>query len=94
MVHIGIMTVQFQLPGSASLKEKRQRLIRLRDRFGRDTNVAVCESDFQDSRDRSEWTYLAMASDKQTVDKMLSAIERFIAEEVDAVITQMQREYL
>ena len=94
MVHIGIMTVQLQLPGSSSLKDKRQRLARVRDRFGRDPNVAVSESDFQDSWDRAEWTYLAMATDKVVVERQLTAIERFIAEEIDAVITQIHRDFL
>ena len=94
MVYIGIITVQFHLPGSASLKEKRQRLIRLRDRFGRDSNLAVCESAFQDDRDQSEWTYLAMATDKVVVERQLTAIERFIAEEIDAVIVKIDREML
>jgi len=94
MTHIGILTVEFHLPGSASLKEKRQRLIRLRDRFGREPNVAVCESDFQDQRERAEWTYLAVASDRIAVERKLSAIERFIAEEIDAAIVHIHREYL
>jgi uncharacterized protein len=94
MVHIGIMTVQSQLPGSESLKDKRQRLIRVRDRFGRDPNIAISESDLQDSRDQAEWTYLAMASDKLIVEKQLTAIERFLAEEIDAVVTSIHREYL
>jgi len=94
MVYIGIMTVQFHLPGSGSLKDKRQRLARVRDRFGRDPNIAISESAFQDSWDRAEWTYLAMAGDKVVVEKQLTAIERFIAEEIDAVITQIHRDFL
>lgn len=94
MTHIGILTVEFHLPGCNSLKEKRQRLIRLRDRFGREPNVAVCESDFQNQHERAQWTYLALASDKVAVERQLTAIERFIAEQIDAVITSMQRENL
>lgn len=94
MPTIGIMTVEFYLPGSASLKEKRQRLVRLRDRFGREPGVAVCESDFQDQRERAEWVYLALASDKVAVERQLTAIERFIAEEIDAVVVRIHREYL
>jgi len=94
MLHIGLLTVEFQLPGSASLKEKRQRLIRLRDRFGREPNIAVCESDFQNQRDRAEWTYLATASDRVAVERQLGVIERFIAQEIDAVIVRMGRDYL
>jgi len=94
MASIGILTVEFHLPGSASLKEKRRRLIRLRDRFGREPNVAVCESGFQDQHERAEWMYLAVSSDRLAVERQLTAIERFIAGEIDAVIVALHREYL
>ena len=92
MVRIGLLTVQFHLPGCASLKEKRQRLARLRDKFGREPRVAICESDFQDDWQRAEWTCVALANDKVAVERQLQVIENFINEELDAVVTELNRE--
>lgn len=94
MPHIALLTLEFQLPGCGSLKEKRQRLSRLRDRFGREPSVAVTESDWQDVWDRAQWSFIAIATDRQFVERQLQTIERFAAEELDAVITDAQRELL
>ena len=45
---VGLLELEFHIPGCKSLKEKRGRLAGMRDRFGRLTNVAVCESAFAD----------------------------------------------
>jgi uncharacterized protein YlxP (DUF503 family) len=84
MVRIGLLTVQFHLPGCGSLKEKRQRLACLRDKFGREPRVAICESNFQDDWQRAEWTCV--------IERQLQLIENFIAEELDAVVTGLERE--
>ena len=62
-MQIGVLRVSFVLPGCRSLKEKRQRLGGLRERYGRQVNVAVCESNFQDIHDRAEWTFVAVGAD-------------------------------
>jgi uncharacterized protein YlxP (DUF503 family) len=93
MIRIGLLTAQFHLPGCDSLKEKRRRLARLRDKFGREPRVAICESDFQDDHQRAEWSCLAVANDKVAVERQLQAIENFIAEEIDAVVTALEREF-
>jgi uncharacterized protein YlxP (DUF503 family) len=94
MAHVALLTLQFHLPACGSLKEKRQRLARLRDRFGREPSLAVCESDWQDVWDRAQWSFLAMATDRQFVERQLQAVERFAAEELDAVVTNAEREWL
>ena len=40
-MHIGIMTMTFSLPGCGSLKEKRQRMGGMHERFGRTPSVAT-----------------------------------------------------
>ena len=52
-MNAGLLSINFHLGGCRSLKEKRQRLSGIRDRYGRPANVAVCESDFQDSHQRA-----------------------------------------
>ncbi len=46
---VGILTIQFQLPGCKSLKEKRSRLKPLISRLHREFNVSVAELDLQDA---------------------------------------------
>jgi len=88
------MTIDFHLGGCRSLKEKRQRLKGLRDRFGRAVNVAVCESNHQDAHQRSQWSFIASASDVGVVDRTLAELERNIQFTVDAELVNVQREWL
>jgi hypothetical protein len=93
-MRIGVLTVSFSLPGCRSLKEKRQRLAGLRDRFGRYSNVAVCESDFADVHQRAEWSFVAAAQSAALVDQTLTEIESRILESVDAEVLNFGRELL
>lgn len=88
------MTVSLFLEGCQSLKEKRGRLAGLRDRFGRLSNLAVCECGFQDLHQRSEWVFVAVATDKTIAQRTLQKVELFIIENLDAVITEIGTEYL
>ena len=91
-MQIGVLRVSFLLPGCRSLKEKRQRLGGLRERYGRQVNVAVCESNFQDMHDRAEWTFVAVALTARLIDQTLAEIEQRISETVDATISGIERE--
>ncbi|MCY4012371.1 MAG: DUF503 domain-containing protein [Gammaproteobacteria bacterium] len=93
-MHIGVLDLDFHLPGCASLKEKRRRLARLRDKFGRVPNLAICESDHQDSRQRARWSVVAVAADAVVVEQSLANVERWAAESVDATIVGVDRELL
>ncbi|MCY3813247.1 MAG: DUF503 family protein [Gammaproteobacteria bacterium] len=93
-MHIGVLDLDFHLPGCASLKEKRRRLARLRDKFGRVSNLAICESDHQDSRQRARWSVIAVAADAVVVEQSLANVERWAAESVDATIVGVDRELL
>jgi uncharacterized protein len=93
-VQIGVMRISFMLPGCRSLKEKRQRLGGLRERYGRLFNVAVCESDFHDDHDRAEWTFIATALTAKLIDQTLAEIESRIAETVDASISGIDRAFV
>lgn len=93
-MHIGILTLVFQLEGCASLKEKRQRLGGLRERFGRQPNIAVCESGEQDALQRAEWSFVAAAGSRSLVDQLLAGIENHVAQEVDARVLEHSLEHL
>jgi uncharacterized protein YlxP (DUF503 family) len=89
-----MLQVVFHLSGCRSLKEKRQRLKGIRDRFGRSSNVAVCESAYQDSLQRAEWSFVASASSRAVVEKSLADIERSLSLSVDAEIVDVRLRWL
>jgi uncharacterized protein len=93
-VSIGVMRVEFHLDGCRSLKEKRQRLQGVRDRFGRAANVAVYESDHQDLLQRAEWSFVAASAGADVVERVLADIERNLQMSVDAQLIDVRREWL
>jgi len=93
-VNVGLLTIGFHLAGCRSLKEKRQRLKGIRDRFGKPANVAVCESDYQDAHQRAQWTFIATASSASVVEKALAEIVRSVQISVDAELIDVHRERL
>ena len=93
-MHVGILGLDFHLPGCASLKEKRRRLRRLRDKFGRVPNLAICESGHQDAHQRARWSVVAVASSATVVERMLGDVERWVDERLDAIVVGVDREVL
>ena len=93
-MHIAVLTLRFRLPGCNSLKDKRQRLSGLRDRFGRQAAIAVCESDLSDSLQSAEWSFVALGSSPATATNVLDGIEKFVQESIDALVVGRQLEIL
>jgi len=85
-MHVKMFQVEFYLEGCCSLKEKRSRLSGLRDRYGKQTNLAVCEHGFQDVHSRALWAFVAVGSTIALVDKTLANLEEQMEEMVDALI--------
>lgn len=96
LYRVSVMSLEahFYLPGCRSLKEKRGRLRGLRDRFGRATNVAVCELDKQDNHQQASYLFVATAASAAVVEKILADIEREIQFAVDAQLLRVEREVL
>lgn len=93
-MHIAILTVSISLPGCRSLKEKRQRMGGIHERFGRNPAVAVCESGERDRLDASEWTFVVAANESQKVESLCSEIEEKLLRSVDGRLGDMTREWL
>ena len=91
---IGILTLTFSLPGCGSLKEKRQRMGGLHERFGRSPSVAVCESGERDRHDASEWTFVVVGLSKREVESQCREIEEKIERIVDARVMNVEREFV
>ncbi|CAM4273368.1 DUF503 domain-containing protein [Vreelandella rituensis] len=93
-MHISILTMKISLPGCGSLKEKRQRVGGLHERFGRNPSIAVCESGDHDKLDASEWTFVVAATSPQKVESLCSEIEDKIQRTVDGRMLDVTREIL
>ena len=93
-MHISILTLTLSLPGCRSLKEKRQRMGGLHERFGRNPAVAVCESGDHDRLDASEWTFVVAAMSAQKVESLCSEIEDRLQRSVDGRVVEVSRERL
>lgn len=92
-MNIAVMTLYISLPGCASLKEKRQRMGGLHERYGRNPAVAVCESG-RDRLDMSEWSFIVVGNDGQQVESLCSEIEDKVQRTVDGRVTDAVRELL
>ncbi len=93
-MHIGVMTLTFTLPGCGSLKEKRQRMGGMHERFGRNPAIAVCESGELNRHDASEWSFVVVATSKRELESLLSQIEDKVQSTVDARVMDVRREFL
>jgi uncharacterized protein len=93
-MQIALLTLKFSLPGCRSLKEKRQRLGGLHERFGRHAAVAVCESADQDNHQRSEWSFVVVSQTGRGVESICNEIERRVLTSVDGQVIDVSREIL
>lgn len=85
-MYMAILTLMFHLEGCTSLKEKRRRLSGIRERHGRASNLAVCETEYHDSLHRAQWTFIAVANNRDVVLKTLDSVEAKLDNELDAQI--------
>lgn len=93
-MHIAILTFTFSLPGCSSLKEKRQRVGGLHERFGRNPAVAVCESGELNRHDASQGSFVVVGMTKREVEALCSQIEDKVQTTVEGRIMDVVREFL
>lgn len=93
-MHILLVTFKFNLPGCSSLKEKRQRLRGLQDKFGKVNFIAATESAHHDNHQQAEWQFVIINNSKTIIDQQLNLIETHAANELDAILLDSQREWL
>lgn len=93
-MHIVVLTMSFSLPGCRSLKEKRQRMGGIHERYGRQPAVAVCESGDRERIDASEWSFVVTGISAQDVESLCSEIEDRIQRTVEARVMDVMRQRL
>ncbi len=91
---IALLEVLIRLSGCRSLKEKRGRLGGLRERFGRNTQVAVCESEHQDVHDLAGFAFVVTATSASVIEQIFNEIENDLPNRIDGEVISMQRRWL
>lgn len=89
---VASLTWELNLPGCASLKEKRSVLRSLRDRLRSKFNVSVAETGLQDVHARAELTVALVASDGRLAESVLEKVDRFVEHHGGAIIAGVRRE--
>lgn len=93
-MQITLMTLVFTLPGCRSLKEKRQRMGGIHERYGRNPAVAVCESGARERTDASEWSFVVTGNSAQDVEALCNDIAERIERTVEARVMDVVRQRL
>ncbi len=75
---IGVLNVEFRLPGASSLKEKRLVVKSLKTRIRNKFNVSVAEVDFLDKWQRCELGIVMVANSGKRIEERLNAIIQLI----------------
>ncbi len=83
---IGLLTLDIHLPYSHSLKEKRKRMLRVKDRLKNKYNVAFAELDFQDKWQRTRIGMVTLNSQKKIIEQMFQKITLEFQELIDGEI--------
>ncbi len=93
-LEVAVVCLDFHLHGCRSLKEKRQRLGGLKDRFGRNPLLALSETAFQDTHGRARWCVVGVASDRKVVEQTLGTVIDYASQNLDAELTDVHKEWL
>tara|TARA_B100000686_G_C16190514_1_gene665576 strand:+ start:146 stop:355 length:210 start_codon:yes stop_codon:yes gene_type:complete len=66
----------------------------LRDRFGKNPMLSVCEMGLADSQQFSEWAFLACSLERALIDKNFSQIEEFVLGSMDVEVVDVKRSWI
>ena len=83
---IGCLSFELYLPYSHSLKEKRQRLNKLRDRLKTKYNIAFAELDYHNKWQRAQIGIVTLNNHRAIIDKTFQRILQEIEDNIDGEI--------
>jgi uncharacterized protein YlxP (DUF503 family) len=92
-VVVGLLTVEFHLPGARSLKDKRMVLRRIKDRLKK-FNVAASEVEYQDLWQRAALAVVTVSTDEAHADRELAAAAAEIDRVEPGLVTRTEVEFL
>ncbi len=88
-----MLSLEIYLPFSHSLKEKRKRLVRIRDRLKSKYNVAFSEIDYHEKWQRTLIAVVTLNDQKIIVEKTLNKIIDEVHELIDGEIIKTAIKY-
>jgi len=91
---LALIQIEMLIPGSASLKDKRMVLKRVKDRLCNKFNVSVAETDYHDKWQRSLLAIALVSGDKKFAEQCVQKIFTFLDSGVEFEIVKHQIEYL
>ncbi|OGF98105.1 MAG: hypothetical protein A2Z06_02755 [Candidatus Glassbacteria bacterium RBG_16_58_8] len=87
---IGVMTLEFHLPSSRSLKSKRFILKSLKERLFTKFNVSVAEIEYHDLWQRTRLAVVVVSRDRRFANSVLSKVTDLAQREREAVLTHTE----
>jgi uncharacterized protein len=93
-VTIGLLQIDFLIPGSRSLKEKRRAMNSLKQRLRNRYNCSVAETDFKDMWNKSHLAICVVSDVAAHVDSQLNEIVRYASQDRSVQIMQYETEML
>ena len=90
---IGFLLLDIHFPLSHSLKEKRKRLNKIKDRFKNRFNVALAELEYQDKWQRAKIGFVTINTEKKVVERLFNRIIIEADENIDGEILDHQIHY-
>ena len=94
-IWVGLLTLEVQVPGASSLKDKRQVLRSLTQRLRNTFNVSVAEVDQQDSWQMAVLAVVCVSADRRYAQGLMSQLVDFVESgRFDLVLLDYQTEFL
>lgn len=92
---VALLEVEFLLPGSSSLKEKRVALNRIKDRVSRQFKVSVAEvGDSKDTWGAASLAVVAVSDDGAVLSSVMSKVVNFVERERGVEITRHSTRFI
>lgn len=94
MVAVGLLQIELVANDAQSLKEKRAKLLSLKDRIRQRFNVAIAETDHQDLWQRTRLAIVYVSNERRAVTAALSKIIEFVRQQVQFTLLDCEMEDL
>jgi uncharacterized protein len=94
MPAIGVLTLELRIEESHSLKERRHVVLSLKERLRHRHNVAIAETDGQNTWQSATLTAVTVSASRQLAQQVLEAVERHAASEVGAMLVDASIEWV
>jgi len=94
MIRVGVLKIDFHIPESGSLKEKRMVLRQIKDQIRHKFNVSIAEADNHDKWQLASFAVASLSNDKRHLDATLTTIKNFFEKNRHIVILDHQIEII